>query len=200
MGPIVRRLALSYVGLAETHLPRSLPAVHERGATDPYGSAASAIPSFRGPVRGAPVRRPPESSCPRVGLRLKPGQRGTRQLLALHGDRLVCVRYRYDSPRKTRLKTVEIIVSERDWEPPPPRFPPEHIVGVRVSLAETTIRDRVKRAGATWNPERKAWELRYDRAMRLGLTRRIVDDQASNTGCLEGRGRHLPVDARGASR
>ncbi len=27
---------------------------------------------------------------------LLPGQKGTRQLLKLYGDQLVCVRYRYD--------------------------------------------------------------------------------------------------------
>jgi hypothetical protein len=91
------------------------------------------------------------------------------------------VRYRYDVERKKRLKTAEILVAERDWEPPPPRFAPEHIVEVRVALAETAIRDRVKRAGGTWNPDRRLWQMRYDRAVRLGLTRRIVDDQASNS-------------------
>jgi hypothetical protein len=94
------------------------------------------------------------------------------------------VRYRYDVERKKRLKTAEILVAERDWEPPPPRFAPEHIVEVRVALAETAIRDRVKRAGGTWNPDRRLWQMRYDRAVRLGLTRRIVDDQASNTSVL----------------
>jgi hypothetical protein len=110
------------------------------------------------------------------------------------------VRYRYDAQRKRRLKTVEIIVAERDWQPPPPRFAPEHVVGVRVALAEASIRDRVKRAGGRWNPDRKVWQVRYDQAARLGLTRRIVDDQASSTGCLERGGGHLPVDARDASR
>ena len=32
----------------------------------------------------------------RTRLTLKPGQRGTKQLVAEYGDRLVCVRYRYD--------------------------------------------------------------------------------------------------------
>jgi hypothetical protein len=29
-------------------------------------------------------------------LKLKPGQKGTKRLVAEHGDALVCVRYRYD--------------------------------------------------------------------------------------------------------
>jgi len=57
-----------------------------------------------------------------VRLHLKPGQKGTKQLLAQYGDRLICVRYRYDAQRKKRFKTVELLVAERDWEPPRPRF------------------------------------------------------------------------------
>ena len=29
----------------------------------------------------------------------------------------MCIRYRYDEPRRKRLKTVELIVDEIDWEP-----------------------------------------------------------------------------------
>jgi hypothetical protein len=44
----------------------------------------------------------------RIFLHLKPGQKGTRQLLSQYGDRLVCVRYRYDAQQKKRFKTVEL--------------------------------------------------------------------------------------------
>jgi hypothetical protein len=39
-------------------------------------------------------------------LVLQPGNRGTRKLWAEYGQRLVCVRYRYDERLKRRLKTV----------------------------------------------------------------------------------------------
>ena len=107
-------------------------------------------------------------------MHLKPGQKGTKQLLAQHGDRLICVRYRYDPERKKRLKTVELLVAERDWQAPPPRFAHDHIVGVRVAFADVAVRARVKQAGGTWNPERRVWQLRYDRVVALGLTGRIV--------------------------
>jgi hypothetical protein len=42
-------------------------------------------------------------------LKLNPGQRGTKKLVANYGDRLVCVRYRYDEQTKRRYKTVELI-------------------------------------------------------------------------------------------
>jgi hypothetical protein len=50
----------------------------------------------------------------RTRLHLKPSQKGTKQLLAPYGNRLICVRYRYDPQRKKRLKTVELLVGERD--------------------------------------------------------------------------------------
>ena len=50
-------------------------------------------------------------------LTLQPHQRGAKQLLAKYGDRLVGVRYRYDTQQKKRLKTVELVVEERPWAP-----------------------------------------------------------------------------------
>src|SRR3972149_11688377 len=50
-------------------------------------------------------------------------------------DRLICVRYRYDAQRKKRFKTVELLVDERDWQPPRPRFAHDQIVGRRVPFA-----------------------------------------------------------------
>jgi hypothetical protein len=48
----------------------------------------------------------------RVRLKLKPGQRGTKNLVNQYGDRLICVRYRYDEKTKKRYTTVELIVAE----------------------------------------------------------------------------------------
>jgi hypothetical protein len=69
---------------------------------------------------------------------------------------------------------VELLIAERDWDPPPTRFAHDHIVGLRVAFADVAVRHRVKQAGATWNPERRVWQLRYDRVVALGLTGRIV--------------------------
>ena len=133
-------------------------------------------------------------------LHLEPGQKGTKQLLAQYGDRLICVRYRYDARRKKRFKTVELLVAERDWEPPRPRFAPDQIVGLRVAFADVAVRDRVKQAGGRWNPARRVWPLRYARVVALGLNRRIVDEPASNRGCPGSSGEHLHADARTPSR
>jgi hypothetical protein len=92
------------------------------------------------------------------------------------------VRYRYDSQRKKRLKTVELLVAERDREPPRPRFAHDQIVGLRIPFADVAVRGRVKEAGGTWNPERRVWELRYDRATALGLEDRIVLNAGARRG------------------
>lgn len=54
----------------------------------------------------------------RVRLVRRPGQHGTREYLEEYGDRLVCVRYRYDAAAGRRYKTIEIIVGEAPWAPP----------------------------------------------------------------------------------
>jgi hypothetical protein len=110
----------------------------------------------------------------RTLFHLKPGQKGTKQLLTQCGDRLVCVRYRYDAQRKKRFKTVELIVAEREWEPPPPRVAADTIVGVRVGFAEVELREQVKQAGGKWNRTRKVWELRCERVVALKLEARMV--------------------------
>ena len=68
----------------------------------------------------------------RILLHLKPGQKGTKQLLSQYGTRLVCVRYRYDAQQKKRFKTVELIVAERPWEPPGSCIPADTLVDLRI--------------------------------------------------------------------
>jgi hypothetical protein len=62
------------------------------------------------------------------------------------------------------------------------------------------VRDRVKQAGGTWNPERRVWQLPYDRMAALGLNGRIVDEPASTSGCQGSSGENLHADARATSR
>ena len=48
---------------------------------------------------------------------LRPGEKGTKALVAEHGQRLICVRYRYDPNARMRYKTVELVVEQVPWEP-----------------------------------------------------------------------------------
>ena len=147
MTSVLSELPLSYPMPSEGRRCGSASAVHERSPVGPPYRVSSTPPV--GPsARATPPRRSPGSSTARVRLHLKPGQRGTKQLLAQYGDRLICVRYRYDAQRKKRFKTVEILVAERDWEAPRPRFADDQIVGLRVAFAEgeTGRRDVESRA------------------------------------------------------
>ena len=187
----------AYPGLSIDRGGEVPPAVHEPRST-PY--RAKPVPPPAPVVRATQSRPPSGPSRSRIRLHLKPGQKGTRQLVAKYGERLVCVRYRYDPARRKRFKTAEIIVSERDWEPTPPRFANDQIVGVRVAFEEVDVRERVKQAGGTWNRPRRVWQLAYGDAVALGLSDRIVAAPASTRGCSGSRGKHLPADAAEASR
>ena len=174
MTNVLSHLPLSYSVLFERHRSGVASAVHEPNPTGP-------------------------STAARVRLHLKPGQKGTKQLLAQYGDRLICVRYRYHAQRKKRFKAVEILVAERDWEPRR-HFADDQIVGLRVAFADVIVRAQVKQAGGAWNPERRVWQLRYDRVAALGLNSRIVDEPASSSGCPASKGEDLHTDARPPSR
>lgn len=121
----------------------------------------------------------------------RPGQRGTQKLVALYGERLVCVRYRYDAASGTRYKTVELIVDQAAWAPPPPHphahkpvirvdhiddpeTPSPQQVGVKVFFRENELRERVKAAGGQWSKAEKLWRLPYRTVVSLGLEHRIA--------------------------
>lgn len=104
-------------------------------------------------------------------LTLKAGERGTKKLVARYGERLVCVRYRYDAERRRRYKTVELIVEEADWDPRPD---PETVVSVRVGLEEVEVQRQVRGAGGRWDRGKRVWRVRYADVVRLGLEGRIV--------------------------
>ena len=113
-----------------------------------------------------------------VRLTLAPGQNGTRKLLARYGERLICVRYRYDAARAVRHKTVDVIVETLPWKPRPraPRRDPNDMVGVRIEFSEIELRGRIKSAGGIWRPRQRLWEVDWKTVRELGLKSRVVDD------------------------
>jgi hypothetical protein len=100
-----------------------------------------------------------------------PGQRGSKKLVDEYGERLVCVRYRYDAARGKRYKTVELIVEEVDWCP---MRRGDDVVAIRVGVDEVEVRRQVKMARGVWHQGRKVWLLPYERVAALGLEGRIV--------------------------
>ncbi len=114
--------------------------VESRGR--PWRRAAGAAsfrfgPRLDGDAETAPP--PPQADGPpplrapwalRTAATLRPGQKGTKRLLAEYGARLVAVRYREDPLARKRYKTAEIIVAETHRAPPPA---PDDLVQVRVA-------------------------------------------------------------------
>ena len=125
----------------------------------------------------------------RTRLTLQPDQDGAKQLRDQYGDRLVCVRYRYDETKKRRWKTVELIVEESDWEPSTPTRQENAIVAIQVAAQERGVRQQVKAAGGKWNPRGVVWELPYGQVVALGLTDRIVTKAEEREA-----GAHLHID------
>jgi hypothetical protein len=111
---------------------------------------------------------------------LRPGQRGTKKLVRRFGERLICVRYRYDASQRKRFTTVELIVDEAPWNPvgrsdavfvtaeiPKP-------VAVRIDYREDALRQQVKAAGGRWDADKRVWKLPLGQVRALGLGDRIV--------------------------
>lgn len=111
--------------------------------------------------------------------KMKPGQPGTKQLLAQYGDRLVCVRYRYDARARKRIKTVEIVVAESDWLPPAERCSPEEIICLRIGFVDRAQQQQLRAAGGKWDDRRCVWRIRYDAAVKLGFAAQIERREVS---------------------
>jgi hypothetical protein len=111
---------------------------------------------------------------------MKPGQKGTKRLTDTYGERLVCVRYRYDAAAGKRFITVDLIEEESDWSNEPPvstkteDFAPSQHLAVRVEYWESELREKVKSAGGIWPPRHKLWAMRYDDIIALRLESRVV--------------------------
>jgi len=90
---------------------------------------------------------------------LKPGQKGTLRLIEKYGDALLCVRYRYDEKRRSRIKTVEIIVEES------PVSSSHHkdgdIVPVFIGFEEIELREQLRNMRARWDAQSKVWFVPY---------------------------------------
>lgn len=109
-------------------------------------------------------------------LKLKPGQKGTKKLLAEHGDALVCVRYRHDEASRTRMKTVELIVEKTAWRPAARKFADNDLVPVRIGFADNDLREKAKAAKGRWDPEKRLWFIRFGKMKGTDLEKHIVLD------------------------
>ena len=111
--------------------------------------------------------------------KMKPGQPGTKQLMKQYGARLVCVRYRYEAATRKRIKTVEIVVAESEWQPPAERFAADEIVWLRTGFVDSPRQQQFRAAGGKWDSKRCVWVIRYDAAVKLGLSTHVERREVS---------------------
>jgi hypothetical protein len=94
-------------------------------------------------------------------VKLRPGQKGTKKLVAEYGDALLCVRYRYDEQTGTRLKTIELIIERKPWKQTADRYQDNAYVPVRIEYTDKALRDKAKAAQGRWDPKKRSWYIQF---------------------------------------
>ena len=62
---------------------------------------------------------------------------------------------------RKQYKTVEIIVSESDWTPPPAKYLDSTLVSLKIGIKETALQEQVRSVGGRWDREKKHWLVPY---------------------------------------
>lgn len=106
----------------------------------------------------------------RVVKTLWPGVAGTLRLGKRFGADLVCVRYRQDATGLERYTTVELVVESA---PSAGRHFNHKTFIIQVGYEETALRALVKRHGAEWDAQQKAWQIQGWAVRKLGLEGRV---------------------------
>jgi hypothetical protein len=116
-----------------------------------------------------------------TGVTLRPGEKGTKALVAEYGHRIVCVRYRYDAGARLRYKTVELVVEQVPWVSAKRAFDPAgrpgrppSLVGVRVAYEDRALQQKIRQSGGRWLRDQRVWVLPLAAAKRLGLEHRLL--------------------------
>ena len=107
---------------------------------------------------------------------MSPNQKGPKKLMEKYGEKLLNVRYFYDSEKYIMMKTVELIVEQKPWQPNQNKIPYNKKFHLKVEYGEPHLGRLIKSAGRFWNKERGYWELPYREAVSLGLDNRIMND------------------------
>ncbi len=105
---------------------------------------------------------------------LRPGQPGTQKYMQEFGSDLICIRHRYNSKKRKKQITAEIVLEEKPWLTDTKRIPPNKIVGIKVTYQEKNIRKMIQDVGAKWDPVSRLWFLAYHHIESLGLEKRMI--------------------------
>ena len=123
-----------------------------------------------------------------VKKKLAPGSQGTKRFLDRSEERLICVRYRYYDTNIRCYTTVQLIVDDKDFLGgyndllQPRRHYPSTMVSVRVGYEEVSLRGQIKQAGGKWRARTKVWRIPYLKAIAIGLSDRLLDEQGKCFG------------------
>jgi hypothetical protein len=101
---------------------------------------------------------------------------GTKKLIEKYGADLVCVRYKYDTESRIKIKTVELILDRQIWEKENNKIPPNKLVSIQVVYGEAQIGRLVRAAGGQCDRNKKVWQLPYREVVALGFESRIVKE------------------------
>ena len=110
-----------------------------------------------------------------TGRKLTAGNPGTKKLVEKFGEKLICVRYKYDPEKKIKYKTVELIIDQGFWDPSESLGKRSRKVFVKINYSETELRARLKSAGGRWDRDKKLWEIEYKKAKAMGMEERICN-------------------------
>lgn len=113
-------------------------------------------------------------------LKLKSGQKGTKALTEKYGEDFVCVRYRYDEPTRTRIKTVEIIVERKQLPPSARSQKDETLVPLQIAYGEKELGKMARSAGGIWDADVKLWFVKYGNIKGTELEKHIILDKKPN--------------------
>jgi len=105
-----------------------------------------------------------------------PGEKGTKRLMRIWGDDLICVRYKYDYKRLKRYTTIELKVDEAPWKPKKIDNFLQKLVYIKLMKYETNLHKKVKQHTGRWNKEQLLWEIPLWAALKLKIDHRIISE------------------------
>lgn len=107
--------------------------------------------------------------------KINAGEPGSKKYLEKYGEKLVCVRYKYDEEKSERVTTVELVESKGTGKRKA-GIPYNKKVLVKINFDEHGLRNDIKMYGGRWNPDLKLWETNYKTASELNITSRIKQE------------------------
>ena len=124
----------------------------------------------------------------KVQQKLSTGMPGTKKYLERYGEKLLCVRYRYDEKTQEQVTTIECEVNRKLY----PKLnaevqrklyshPSRHVLE-KVEYHEEELRRKIKMNGGIWIKDKRMWKIPYHKVYELDIKNRIqeIEQNAKN--------------------